>query len=224
MAKRGILICLLLLLLVPVFSDDASAVAPPSEKDVAVTLTVILDCLNSSLCAEYSPVELDLPCSTVSVDPATGLPQRIAYFLADPSDYENVLAKALAGGSGNFWSSIFSVVSKGTSDPFLAKVSYTLSTRNYRVSDYLLSGAVTFSYPDGTTLDQMKKVWLEREKADQCMNITMNLSLYGLKMAAPMTIAGDFTLSVDDEGLVVVRSAGQTNINGYNLAFGEFSF
>ncbi len=223
MAKRGILMCLLLLLLVPVFSDGAFP-APPSEKDVAVTLTVILDCLNSSLCAEYSPVELDLPCSTVSTDPATGLPQRIAYFLADPSDYDNVLAKALAGGSGNFWSSIFSVVSKGTADPFLAKVSYTLSSRNYKVSDYLLSGAVTFSYPEGTTLEQIKKVWLEREKADDCMNISMNLGLYGLKMPEPMTIAGDFTLSVGDDGLVVVRSAGQININGYNLAFGEFSF
>ncbi len=218
MAKRGILICLLLLLLMPVFSE------PPSEDDVAVTLTVMLDCLNSSLCAEYSPVDLELPCSTVSVDPATGLPQRIAYFLADPSDYDNVFAKALAGGSGNFWSSLFSVVSKGVSDPFLARVSYTLSSRGYKVSDYLLSGAVTFSYPDGTTLEQIKKVWLERGKAENCMNITMNLSLYGLKMAQPMTIAGDFTLSVNDEGLAIVRSVGQININGYNLASGEFSF
>jgi len=224
MAKRRILIYVLIILLpatLCAFDRDSEM---PGEEDISKALTVIVDCITSSLASQYASTTVELPCSSFSIDTNTLLPQRIAYFLADPSDFQRVIASALDMDGGNIFSTLFSAVRRSVNDPYLAAVSYMLGSRGYQMSDYLVSGSITFSYPEGTTFDTISGVLSRRIPSEDFSNVSLNLSLYGLRMDLPMYISGVFTVSVDEGGSIVVNSVDAYWINDYCFAGGSFRF
>lgn len=195
---------------------------PPTTGEVGDALTVIMDCLSASIVTSCTDSKIKLPNCTVSVGQDSKLPRRVAYFLADPSEYVEALAPASEGG--NFLSTLLSFLNNAMEDPLVSSVYLVMASRGYVGGDYLLSGSISFSYPDGVTFDDVMEVWTSRRDTGQSIDMTVEMGVYGVAMARPLNVAGVFTMGVDDEGDIVVRSVGEYTINSYSFVNGEFRF
>ncbi|MDT3389344.1 MAG: hypothetical protein LIR25_01925 [bacterium] len=207
-----------LLLLSCLFAADAEL--PPTDEEVLDSLTVIMDCVSASLVTECTETDIDLPCSIVSMVQGSLLPRRIAYFLADPSEYEHMLAPS--DSNGGFFAALLSLLNGATENPLVSAVYVAMSTRGYREGDFLLSGYISFSYPDDTDLDQILGIWSSRENTGRSIGLSVDMQVYGSKLTRPIYLNGDFSLAVDDEGDIVISSLGVYRINGYAYQGGEF--
>ena len=207
-----------LLLIACLFAEDAEL--PPTDEEVLDSLTVIMDCVSASLVTECTETDIELPCSIVSMVNGSMLPGRIAYFLADPSEYTDMLAPAEAGGG--FFAALLSLLNGVTENPLVSAVYVAMSTRGYREGDFLLSGYISFSYPDGADLDQLLDIWSSRNNTGQSIGLSVDMQVYGSRLTRPIYLNGDFSLSVDDYGDIVISSLGVYRINGYAYQGGEF--
>ena len=184
------------------------------------SLTVIMDCVSASLVTECTETDIELPCSIVSMDNGSMLPRRIAYFLADPSEYERKLAPS--DSNGGFFAALLSLLNGAVENPLVSAVYVAMSTRGYREGDFLLSGYISFSYPDGTDLDQILDIWSSRKSTGESIGLSVDMQVYGSRLTRPMYLNGDFNLAVDDDGDIVISSLGVYRINGYAYQGGEF--
>lgn len=221
MVKRFLIIFLIALLAFSgLYASDAET--PPTAEEVSQALTVIMDCLSASLVTSCTNSNIKLPNCTVSMSQASNLPLRIAYFLADPAEYCAALTPAYEGNS--LLSTFLAFLSNSMEDPLVSAVYVVMSSRGYSNGDYLLSGSITFSYPEGVTLDDVIDVWTTRVNTNQSIGMTVDIGLYGGKMSRPLTVSGNFVMSVNDEGEVVVSSVGAYTINNYQFQGGQFKF
>ena len=206
------------MLIACLFAEDAEL--PPTDEEVLDSLTVIMDCVSASLVTECTETDIELPCSIVSMVNGSMLPGRIAYFLADPSEYTDMLAPAEAGGG--FFAALLSLLNGVTENPLVSAVYVAMSTRGYREGDFLLSGYISFSYPDGADLDQLLDIWSSRNNTGQSIGLSVDMQVYGSRLTRPIYLNGDFSLAVDDYGDIVISSLGVYRINGYAYQGGEF--
>ena len=147
MFRRFVIAGLVSLLIVSgLYADDA--VLAPSTEEVGKALTVIMDCISASLVTECTDSPISLSCSNVQMDHETNLPRRIAYFLADPAEY--VVALTPKSDTSGFFAAFFALLSNTVEDPLVSAVYLAMSTRGYHQGGYLLSGSISFTYPDGT--------------------------------------------------------------------------
>ena len=177
----------MVLLVFGVYAEEAS------REDVEKVFNVFTDCLTAALVSEYSVPRTELPCVSISKDPSTGLPLRVAFFLADPSDY----AKELAPG-----------FRKKNLSPQLAAVGKIMEDREYQMSDYLLSGSVILSFSEGQTPETIESYLSEKTATENFVRLTVSLGVFGFKLEHPLLIEGNFDVSIDDEGYVVFSSDG----------------
>lgn len=185
--KRILISLFLVLLVFGVYAEEAS------REDIGKAFNVFTDCLTAALVAEYSGPQTELPCVSITKDSTTDLPLRIAFFLADPSDY----AKELSPG-----------FRKKIQNAQLAAVGKILESRNYQMSDYLLSGSVILSFNEGQTPQDIWTALSEKQKTDHLVRLTVSLGIFGFKLEYPLLIEGDFDVSIDEEGFVVFSSDG----------------
>ena len=181
------MILFMVLLCFGIYAEEA-----PRE-DIEKAFNVFTDCLTAALVGEYSVPRNEMPCVSIQRDPSTDLPFRVAFFLADPSDY----AKELAPG-----------FRKKTQNAQLAAVGKILESRNYQMSDYLLSGSVMLSYSEGQTPESVMNALAEKTATGRLARLTVSLGIFGFKLEFPLLIEGDFDISIDDEGFVVFSSDG----------------
>ncbi len=147
---------------------------------------------------------------------------RVAFFLADPAEYLTALAPSVEGS--NFLSTFFSFLNNAIKDPLITAVYMAMYSRDYSNGDYLLSGSITFSYPNDVSFDDVFQVWTSRTNTGYSIEMTVEMGLYGLKMTRPLYLSGVFTMSVNDEGDIVVQSVGEYRINNFYFVNGEFKF
>lgn len=185
--KRILISLFLVLLVFGVYAEEAS------REDIGKAFNVFTDCLTAALVAEYSGPQTELPCVSITKDSTTDLPLRIAFFLADPSDY----AKELSPG-----------FRKKVQNAQFAAVGKILESRNYQMSDYLLSGSVILSFNEGQTPQDIWTALSEKQKTDHLVRLTVSLGIFGFKLEYPLLIEGDFDVSIDEEGFVVFSSDG----------------
>jgi len=207
-----------LLLISSLFAEETEL--PPTDAEVLDSLTVIMDCVSASLVTECTDSDIDLPCSNVSMNQGSKLPRRIAYFLADPSEYVDKLSPS--DSNGGFFAALLSLLNSATENPLVSAVYVAMSTRGYREGDFLLSGYISFTYPEGADLDQVLAIWSSRENTGQSIGLSVDMQVYGSKLSRPMYLSGDFSLSVDDTGDIVISSVNVYRINGYAYQGGEF--
>lgn len=208
----------LLLLTNVLYADEP--IDPPSPVDVNNSLMVILDCISASLVTECTDTTIKLPCSNVSMDQEVHLPKRIAYFLADPYEFANALSPADA--SAGFFSSFLSVLNTATENPMVSAVYVAMTTRDYRQGDFLLSGSIVFKYPEGSTLEDILNIWSAREDFGKSINMSLDMNVYGRKLTEPISLSGEFDMSIDKSGTILIKSADTYTINGYAYLGGEF--
>ena len=220
MMRRFTIIGLVSLLLLTnvLYADELAD--PPSPVDVNNSLMVILDCISASLVTECTDSSIKLPCSNVSMDPNVHLPKRIAYFLADP--YEFVSALSPADASNGFFKSFLSVLNTATENPMVSAVYVALTTRDYHQGDYLLSGSISFKYPEGATMEEVLNILSVRENLGKSIEMTVDMNVYGKKLTEPIALNGEFDMSIDKTGTILVKSADTYTINGYAYLGGEF--
>ena len=194
----------------------------PTTEEVSQALTVIMDCLSASLVTSCTNSSIKLPNCTVSISQSSRLPLRIAYFLADPAEYCKALTPATEGSG--LLSTFLAFLNNTIEDPLVSTVYVVMSSRDYANGDYLLSGSINFTYPEGATLDDVMDVWTTRVNTNQSIGMIVDIGLYGNKMERPLTVSGNFTMSVNDYGEVVVSSVGEYTINNYHFQGGQFTF
>ena len=194
----------------------------PTTEEVSQALTVIMDCLSASLVTSCTNSSIKLPNCTVSISQSSRLPLRIAYFLADPAEYCKALTPATEGSG--LLSTFLAFLNNTIEDPLVSTVYVVMSSRDYANGDYLLSGSINFTYPEGATLDDVMDVWTTRVNTNQSIGMIVDIGLYGNKMDRPLTVSGNFTMSVNDYGEVVVSSVGEYTINNYHFQGGQFTF
>jgi len=192
----------------------------PSDEDVGSSLTVIMDCISASLVTECTDTTIKLPCSNVLMDRESRLPRRIAYFLADPAEYVRALSPA--DPAGGFFASFMSILNSAAENPLVSAVYVNMSTRDYRPAEYLLSGSISFKYPEGSTLDEVLTLWSSRESTGREIVMTVDIQVFGSALATPISLAGVFNMSVDEEGSIVVKSTDTYTINGFAYDGGEY--
>ena len=189
----------------------------PSQEEVNRAFTVIADCLNATLGAQYSTSGVKLPGVNMSVNVETGLPARVAFFLADPYDFRRAIEASVTTRSDGLITTIISSVNRTVKDPYMASIASSLAERGYQMSDYLLAGSITFSYAEGLEIDQVQTILLRRQATDRFMKLNFDLGLYGLKVDTPYYMTGDVLLSVDTNGRLRFESGDLYLINGYPL-------
>ena len=208
----------LLLLTNVLYADEL--VEKPSTGDVNNSLMVILDCISASLVTECTDTTIKLPCSNVSMDPDVRLPKRIAYFLADPYEFVNALSPA--DSQNGFFSSFLSVLNTATENPMVSAVYVAMTTRDYHQGDFLLSGSIVFEYPEGATIEEVLNLWSAKEDNGKEINMSLDMKVYGKKLTEPISLSGDFDMSIDKSGTILIKSADTYTINGYAYLGGEF--
>ncbi len=129
-----------------------------------------------------------------------------------------------ASEGNNFLSSFLFFLDKTIADPLVSAVYVVMSSRGYASGDYLLSGSINFTYPEGATLDDVIAVWTTRENINQSIEMAVDIGVYGEKMERPLTVSGTFLMSVNEAGEIVVASVGEYTINTYRFQGGEFRF
>ncbi len=221
MVKRCLVIFLVVsLAFTSLYATDSESL--PTMEEVNQALTVIMDCLSASLVTSCTDTNITLPNCTVSVSQTSKLPLRIAYFLADPYEYLEALTPASEGN--NIFSSFLAFLNNTIEDPLVSAVYLVMSSRGYSSGDYLLSGSINFTYPEGATLDDVIDVWTTRVNTGQSIEMSVDIGLYGEKMTRPLLVSGSFVMSVNDSGEIVVASVGEYTINNYRFQGGEFRF
>jgi hypothetical protein len=221
MVKRCLVIFLVVsLAFTSLYATDSDSL--PTMEEVNQALTVIMDCLSASLVTSCTDTNITLPNCTVSVSQTSKLPLRIAYFLADPYEYLEALTPASEGN--NIFSSFLAFLNNTIEDPLVSAVYLVMSSRGYSSGDYLLSGSINFTYPEGATLDDVIDVWTTRVNTGQSIDMSVDIGLYGEKMTRPLLVSGSFVMSVNDSGEIVVASVGEYTINNYRFQGGEFRF
>jgi len=195
---------------------------PPTSQEVGDSLTVIMDCLSAAIVTSSTNSNITLSNCTVSIGQTSKLPLRVAFFLADPAEYVEALAPSAEGTS--FLSTFLSFLSNAMEDPLVSAVYMAMVSRGYANGDYLLSGSITFSYPEGATFDDVMEVWTSRQNTGKSIELTVEMGVYGTKMVRPIYVAGSFTMQVNDDGEIVVRSNGEYKINSFTFVNGEFRF
>ncbi|MBR2282227.1 MAG: hypothetical protein IJ863_06370 [Spirochaetales bacterium] len=198
----------------------ADTEVPPSSDEVATGLTVVMDCVSASLVTECTDSGIALPCSNVSMDIESRLPIRISYFLADPFEYMKAL-EPKDSGTG-FFSALWSLLNSATENPLTSAVYIAMATRDYSPSKYLLSGYISFDYPDGVTLDDVLAIWSSRVDTDESIIMTVDMQLYGEAILRPLYVTGEFGMSVNADGDIVIDPIGTYNINNYTYQGGQF--
>ncbi len=193
---------------------------PPSEREISLSLTVVMDCVSASLVTECTDSDVVLPCSNVSMDLESRLPKRIAYFLADPSEYVTALAPPET--SGGFFSALMSLLNSATENPLVSAVYVVMSTREYSAGDFLLSGSIAFDYPEGVTLEDVLDIWTTREPTTRHITMDVDIQVFGNGVPRPLKIKGQFAMYVDTQGDIVVQSIGVYSINEYSYQGGSF--
>jgi hypothetical protein len=221
MVKRFLIIFLVVSLSFSgLYASDSEPL--PTTEEVSQALTVIMDCLSASLVTSCTNSSIKLPNSTVSISQTSNLPLRIAYFLADPAEYCKALTPATEGSG--LLSTFLAFLNNTIQDPLLSTVYVVMSSRDYENGDYLISGSINFTYPEGATLNDVIAVWATRVNTDQSIGMNVDIGVYGEKMERPLTLAGNFVMSVNEEGQVEVSSVGEYTINGYRYQGGQFTF
>lgn len=195
---------------------------PPTSQEVGDALTVIMDCLSASIVTSCTDSNITLPNCTVSISQTTGLPLRVAFFLADPAEYVTSMATSVEGS--NFLSTLFSFLNNAMKDPLVSAVYMAMASRGYSNGEYLLSGSITFSYPNDVAFDDVFQVWTSRINTGYSIEMTVEMGVYGLKMTRPLYVNGVFNMIVNDEGDIVVKSVGEYRINSFYFVNGEFRF
>ncbi len=209
----------LLLLNFSLFAADTE-LPPPSTEEVTTGLTVIMDCVSASLVTSCTDSGIALPCSNVAMDMESRLPSRISYFLADPYEYQMALEPRDSGGG--FFSALWSLLNSATDNPLTSAVYIAMATRGYGPSKFLLSGYISFEYPEGVTLEDVLAIWSSREDTGDSIKLTVDMQLYGDAVIKPLYVTGQFAMSVDEEGDIVIDPVGTYNINSYTYQGGQF--
>lgn len=221
MFRRFVIAGLVSLLIVSgLYADDE--VLAPSTEEVGKALTVIMDCISASLVTECSDSPISLSCSNVQMDHETNLPRRIAYFLADPAEYVSALTPK--SDSSGFFAAFFALLSNTVEDPLVSAVYLAMSTRGYHQGGYLLSGSISFTYPDGATLDDVLEIWSTRYGTKEGIMMAVDMQLYGSELTRPLVINGNFRMGLSDRGDIVVNAVDIYTINGIGYIGGEFRF
>ncbi|MCQ2411465.1 MAG: hypothetical protein MJ057_00740 [Sphaerochaetaceae bacterium] len=202
------------------YADDE--VLAPSTEEVGKALTVIMDCISASLVTECTDSPISLSCSNVQMDHETNLPRRIAYFLADPAEYVSALTPK--SDSSGFFAAFFALLSNTVEDPLVSAVYLAMSTRGYHQGGYLLSGSISFTYPDGATLDDVLEIWSTRYGTKEGIMMAVDMQLYGSELTRPLVINGNFRMGLSDLGDIVVNAVDIYTINGIGYIGGEFRF
>ncbi len=208
-----------LLLLTNILYAEGNEGTPPME-DIESSLTVVMDCISASLVTECTDSNITLPCSNVSMEDNAQLPRRIAYFLADPSEFVNAMTPADQGLG--FFASLRSLLYSATENPLVSAVYVSMATREYSPGDFLLSGSITFDYPEGATLEDILEIWSSRKNTGESIGLSVDMNVFGRGLTTPIALAGEFDMSVDDYGNIVVRSIDTYTINGFAYRGGEF--
>ncbi|MGP1507559.1 MAG: hypothetical protein ACTTJW_01585 [Sphaerochaeta sp.] len=222
MIRRITIVGLVSLLLLNFCLYAENPETPPSNDEVGVAITVIMDCISASLVTSCTPSNINLPCSNVSINPQTNLPIRISYFLADPFEYVKALAPP--DSSGGFFSSLLSLLNSAAGDPLVTSVYVVMAARGYTPGGYLLSGNISFSFPEGVFLDDVINIWSSREDTGQSIYFKLEMRVYGTELDRPLSVSGEFDMSVDSDGGIVIKSVDIYKINGYGYRGGEFRF
>lgn len=221
MFRRFVIAGLVSLLIVSgLYADDE--VLAPSTEEVGKALTVIMDCISASLVTECTDSPISLSCSNVQMDHETNLPRRIAYFLADPAEYVSALTPK--SDSSGFFAAFFALLSNTVEDPLVSAVYLAMSTRGYHQGGYLLSGSISFTYPDGATLDDVLEIWSTRYGTKEGIMMAVDMQLYGSELTRPLVINGNFRMGLSDLGDIVVNAVDIYTINGIGYIGGEFRF
>ncbi len=221
MVKRLLIVLLIVLLSFSgLYANDSELL--PTIEEVNQALTVIMDCLSASLVTSCTKSNIKLPNCTVSMSQTSNLPLRIAYFLADPAEYCEALTPANEGNG--LLSTFFAFLNNSLEDPLVSAVYVVMSSRGYSNGDYFLSGSINFTYPEGVTLDDVIDVWTTRVNTNQGIGLMVDIGLYGGEMERPLTVSGNFVMSVNDVGEIVVSSIGAYTINSYQFQGGQFKF
>lgn len=221
MFRRFVIAGLVSLLIVSgLYADDE--VLAPSTEEVGKALTVIMDCISASLVTECTDSPISLSCSNVQMDHETNLPRRIAYFLADPAEYVSALTPK--SDSSGFFAAFFALLSNTVEDPLVSAVYLAMSTRGYHQGGYLLSGSISFTYPDGATLDDVLEIWSTRYGTKEGIMMAVDMQLYGSELTRPLVINGNFRMGLSDRGDIVVNAVDIYTINGIGYIGGEFRF
>ena len=129
MIRRLTIVGLVSLLLLTNSLFAVSEETPPTDEEVSAALNVMLDCVSASLVTSCTDSGITLPCSSVSIEKESRLPLRIAYFLADPSEY--VKAMAPPESSGGFFAALMSLLNNVTENPLVSAVYVVMATREY---------------------------------------------------------------------------------------------
>ncbi|MBO4393256.1 MAG: hypothetical protein J5800_02825 [Spirochaetales bacterium] len=220
MIRRLTIVGLVSLLLLTSFLYAEDLDNPPPSDDIEHSLMVIMDCISASLVTECTDSSIKLPCCNVSMDPSVHMPKRIAYFLADPSEFVEALSPA--EGYKGFLASFLSVLNSATENQLVSAVYVAMATREYSPGDYLLSGSISFEYPEGATLNEVLSIWSSREDTGKSIDMTVDMKVYGKGLSSPIALSGNFNMSVDKGGSIIVKSADTYMINGYAFRGGEF--
>lgn len=221
MKKFALIVLTVLLVSSGVFAED---VVPVDEKSVNQALTVVVDCLSAAIASNYSANEISMPSTIISVDQKTNLPQRIAFLLADPSAFVATMQSFVGNSNQNLFVSLMSLITKSVTDPLVSAAYFAMASREYKQSDYLISGFVSFSYPENATLEELTEIWVNRSSEDGSLGLSLDLSIFGNKMQTPVDISGNFEISVDKNGSMVISSIDSYSINGLYFTGGLFRF
>ncbi|MCF0261421.1 MAG: hypothetical protein HUK23_00745 [Sphaerochaetaceae bacterium] len=222
MVRRLTIVGLAALLLLPsLYANDIDISNTPTIDEVGKALTVITDCISASLVTSCTDSPISLPCNNVQINTDTKLPQRIAFFLADPSEYVTALSPNGEPSKG-FFSNLIAMLNSSVQDPLVTAVYIVMSTRGYAPHDYLLSGSISFKYPEGATLQDVLSVWTTREPTNETIDMIVEMNVNGVSLERPLSVAGLFKMGVDETGDIVINSVGVYNINGLAYQGGEF--
>lgn len=201
-----------------------SSFALERREELNKTVSAVADCFTAALVSSYSPLKVSVPSTVVSIDMETKLPQRVAFFLADPADYVSTVNSAVNLTSQGFFSNITGLLSKTTSDPLLSAVFFSMSLKDYKPSDYLISGFIAVSYPEGFSIDSVKKALREKDISSQSLGLTISLTVFGNSLSESVSIDGTFTINSDSNGLITIIPSGTYVINGTEYSGGILTF
>lgn len=211
-----------LIVSLPLAADESEHF--PSPEEINQVMQVITDCFSASLAATYSEEHLELPSCSVSINTETYLPSRIAFFLANPYEFQLILKNEVAPQK-NLLSAILSLLQNQKADPLLSATYINLSSKNYQSNSYYVNGYINLMYPENTTLNDLSQFLLSREYTEN--SIKLNLSLNVVKVSGnpvSVTFGGNFEMSVKEDGTINVSSLDSYTINGRLFEAGSFSF
>ncbi len=203
--------------------DDPGDYVFASKEDIQKAITVVVDSAAAVLTTNYGNTAIELPSIAITAQDS-GLPSRITFFLADPNSFTREISKHMGAENTNFFSNIISSFSKAVSDPLLGAVYYGLSSRHYEPGDYLISGSVVFSFPEGYEGLNVSEIIYSGITENNPVKVSTNLNLFGLQLEQPVKVVGDFLVSVENKSKLVIKSIGEYRINDTVYENGVFVF